>query len=569
MDPFAHAGALADAYRAVDWSRSPVGDPSTWSPTLLQALETAWSSRFPITLIWGPELVLLYNEAYVALIGDKHPAALGERTRTVFPEAWDGIAPLLEQATRGEATWSADALIPLVRHGHLEDCYFTFSYSPVRSAAGVIEGVVDISVETTRQVVDARRLALLSELGIALSGSASATQVAQRAAEVLAGDPADLPALALRLPRSTPAAEAVDEAGAGAPVLPAAPSAPWDGDRPLLEPVDGGVLAWLPVRVTGARSERGGHLVVRLPPALAADPDHLAFLALVARAVERALDAVAVLEAERRAVADERRLSEVLQHSLLTPPAQPAGVAVAVRYEPAGEQASIGGDWYDAFVLPDGDLVVAIGDVAGHDRDAAALMGQARNLLRGIAYATQAAASRVLSLLDEALEGLGLDTTATAVVARLGPPVDHDGAQGRSLRWSNAGHPPPLLLGADGRVRLLDHRSDLLLGLDPAAARADHEVLLAPGDTLVMCTDGLVEHRRQPLDVGLGRLADLLHGQQDLDVETLCDRLVAGSERHTEDDVVVLVVRVQARQGSESTAVRRVTSRPTGSSPSA
>ena len=116
---FARAGALREEYAATDWAAGPLGDPQGWSPALRASLDLIWGTRFAATLLWGPELVLLYNEAYVELMGDKHPA-LGRRCDEVFPEAMDAIGPLLAQVRAGgEATWSQDVLLPLERAGYV------------------------------------------------------------------------------------------------------------------------------------------------------------------------------------------------------------------------------------------------------------------------------------------------------------------------------------------------------------------------------------------------------------------------------------------------------------------
>src|SRR5512146_196752 len=92
-DPFRSAGSLRELYATLDWAATPLGAPSTWTPALRNAAGLALSTRFPVALMWGPEFVLVYNEAYVDLIGDKHPRALGRPSREVFPEAWDVIGP--------------------------------------------------------------------------------------------------------------------------------------------------------------------------------------------------------------------------------------------------------------------------------------------------------------------------------------------------------------------------------------------------------------------------------------------------------------------------------------------
>jgi hypothetical protein len=165
------------------------------------------NTAFPVTLFWGPEFVMVYNEAYVKLIADKHPAALGAPARHVFPEAWDMIGPMMESVLDGQgATWVEDAPVPLRRHGRLEECYFTFSYSPVRREDGVIEGVLDIAAETTREVVDRRRLELLGSLRAELSELEHADEVPMRALPLLRAATADLPWVGSGSGRRRPAA---------------------------------------------------------------------------------------------------------------------------------------------------------------------------------------------------------------------------------------------------------------------------------------------------------------------------------------------------------------------------
>jgi PAS domain S-box-containing protein len=149
-----------------------------------------------------------------------------------------------------------------------------------------------------------------------------------------------------------------------------------------------------------------------------------------------------------RLYGQQRALAGALQHSMLTDPPEPEHCEIVVRYVPAAEGAEIGGDWYDAFLEPGGATVLAIGDVVGHDVRAAAAMGQLRGLLRGISYSSGAPPAQVLTQVDRAVRGLGLDTMATAVVARL-EQGDDDRAAGRTLlRWSSAGHPPPTCCSA-------------------------------------------------------------------------------------------------------------------------
>jgi PAS domain S-box-containing protein len=244
-----------------------------------------------------------------------------------------------------------------------------------------------------------------------------------------------------------------------------------------------------------------------------------------------------------RLYGQQRALADALQRSMLTEPPLMEGCEVVVRYVPAAAGAEIGGDWYDAFFDREGQPVLAIGDVVGHDTRAAAAMGQVRGLLRGISFSSGGTPAEVLRRVDRAVEGLALDTMATALVARL----ERDGeAPGARLRWANAGHPPAVCISADGEVSLLDEKpADLLLGVFPETMREDHVSALEPGATLLLYTDGLVERRDRDIDAGTEALMDVVREIADLPLPELCDRLL---ERlflpDAQDDVAVLAIRL-------------------------
>jgi serine phosphatase RsbU (regulator of sigma subunit) len=275
------------------------------------------------------------------------------------------------------------------------------------------------------------------------------------------------------------------------------------------------------------------------------DADELTAAAEIGRRAATALDNI-------RLYGQLRTLAEELQRNLLTEPPQPDHVEIAVRYVPAAHEAQVGGDWYDAFLQRDGSTMLTIGDVVGHDSRAAAAMGQVRTLLRGIAYTSGENPSAVLSRLDQALLGLQVDTTATAVLARL-EQDDADAEAGvRRLRWSNAGHPPPVVRLPDGRVELLGGaEGDLLLGILPEAQRTDQVVELEAGSIVLLYTDGLVERRGMSLDVGLDRLRAAVSRVGDRPLQELCDAVLEQLlPRDAEDDVALVAVRLHPQHRS-------------------
>ncbi len=247
-----------------------------------------------------------------------------------------------------------------------------------------------------------------------------------------------------------------------------------------------------------------------------------------------------------RLYARQRSLAEELQRSLMTTPPEPDHCQIVVRYAPAAEAASVGGDWFDSFLQRDGATVVVIGDVMGHDTAAAAAMGQLRGLLRGIAWHSGEGPAEVLRGLDAAMQGLLITTTATAVVARLEQSEDELERGVTRVRWSNAGHPPPMLIHPDGQVQpLTDLAPDLLLGIDPTTGRNETVAVVDRGSTVLLYTDGLVERRGQDLEAGLSVLRGHLAELAQLELDALCDELLARMQpARPEDDVALVAVRL-------------------------
>ena len=283
----------------------------------------------------------------------------------------------------------------------------------------------------------------------------------------------------------------------------------------------------------------GALSIYRSAGRLAADEDDVATAQEVGARIALALDNARLYE-------QQRRLAEGLQRSLLSAPPAPDAAEIVVRYRPAVEVAQVGGDWYDAFVQPSGTTMLVIGDVVGHDTEAAAAMGQLRGLLRGIAYRDGVGPAQVLGDLDAAVQGLGMRTMATAAVARVEQTPEQRDAGLTTLRWSNAGHPPPLVLHTDGRVEALAaEKPDLMLGVDPATQRTDSVLTVRRGATLLLYTDGLVEGRDLPLDEGIGRLSAALADLGDQPLERLCDAVIERLRpERLQDDIALVAIRL-------------------------
>ncbi|MBE7186659.1 SpoIIE family protein phosphatase [Jatrophihabitans endophyticus] len=526
---FDSARALREDYARVDWAATALGPVAGWGPELRAAVELTLSTRFAVTLFWGPEYVLVYNEAYRAMIGDKHPAALGAPARAVFPEIWDSIGPMLEEVSRGDAVWTQNERLLIERSGFAEETFFTFSYSPVRDGAGAVLGAIDIATETTEQVRSLRRLATVSQLSEALNRLIEPSDLARLTLPVLRTAGEDLLAVDI-VTDGDPVGD--DRLAAGRPDDDTAPAI-------TLQPTSEGTVAWLPLAAPTLSDAR--YLVALLSPRLQADDGYLGFLRLIASSLVMALERSVARALERRQGEVSREMSETFQRSVLTSPTVPAGYELTVHYRAAAVDAQVGGDWYDAFPLPDGTVTVVVGDVTGHDQHAAAAMAQVRNLLRGVSYTVQQGPAGVLTVLDEAMHGLQAQSLATAVVAQVLP----DG----ELLWSNAGHPPPVHVAADGAARLLATRPEILLGVRTGATRTDHDLRLDVGDTLVLYTDGLVERRGETLDVSTDGLVRVLAGTQQLDTEAICSRLLERYGADADDDIVLLVLRRTGRLG--------------------
>ncbi|WP_083259922.1 SpoIIE family protein phosphatase [Cellulosimicrobium cellulans] len=367
----------------------------------------------------------------------------------------------------------------------------------------------------------------------------------QRLRDVAAlhADPARQPALdayaAARVPALTPTS-LVAETLAGAPQA-LRTGAPRPGDlveegpaHDLLVSLEPHAIVVLPLR--GRGHTRGLLTLVRGEARGRFTDADLASLRDVMAQIGLALD-------NAHLHAAQRTLAEELQRSLLTALPEPDHLHLVARYVPAATGTQIGGDWYDAFLVRDGSTCLVIGDVTGHDLRAAVSMAQVRNVLRGGAHAVVRSPAAIFESLDWAMHDLGVGAISTGVLAKVEQPAELAERGERLLRWSSAGHLPPLLLHPDGRAELLHRSTNLPLGLRAREDREDHTEIVPPGSTVVLYTDGLVERRGESLHVGLERLRTTAERLAGLPLEDLCDRLIADLAAGAEDDVALLAAR--------------------------
>ena len=190
----AGGGEMGALMRSMDWERTAFGPVENWSQALRSAVSICLTTRFPVVLYYGPERALIYNDAWRPVVGDKHPWSFGRAGTEVWAEIWDIIGPMFDTVFEtGEATWSDDQLLPLNRFGYVEECYFYYSYSPIRGEGGRVEGIFTAVTETTLRVLADRRTRLMRDLAAQSIEAKSTREAYAITAEVLAEDPHDVP----------------------------------------------------------------------------------------------------------------------------------------------------------------------------------------------------------------------------------------------------------------------------------------------------------------------------------------------------------------------------------------
>ncbi|GAA6527657.1 ATP-binding protein [Intrasporangium sp. DVR] len=307
-----HPGELGARFAAIDWSLTPLGPIAGWPEALRSAVSICLTSRFPMLVWWGHEYVMIYNDGYRPMLGTlKHPAALGRPGKEVWPEIWDTIGPMLDSVMdTGVATWSRDQKLIAERNGYPEECYFTFSYSPITTAGGEVGGIFTAVTETTDHVLSERRMGTLGVLARRLGEATDAEHVRRLAAAVLLSNPQDHPLVAMAdasmLPDDPRDLDVPEELRAD--VLAAATQAATmrrqvHHDLPVPVPLERGLsvagLHAMPITLPGDE-EMSEVLVIGRSSQRRWDPAIATYVALCVTHLGTALSAIRVLDTERQ-----------------------------------------------------------------------------------------------------------------------------------------------------------------------------------------------------------------------------------------------------------------------------
>ena len=550
---------MAGLIEQYDWSGTPLGNRDQWPHSLRTVVELSLATRFPMMIAWGPEFIMIYNDSYRPMLGStKHPGALGAKVSDVFPEVWVDIGPMLEGVmATADSSWVEDQYLRLDRSTQPEECYFTYSYSPLFDDDGNVGGVLDVVEETTKRVVADRRLRCVAELTHDLISAELTVDAYRLTASVLSGHRGDIGAVDIyQIVNGDPSLVATSRRPGDAPPPRDVLTAVASDHRPVRtgqDPDAHGLSERGPdehgVGEHGLSEHSGGFyvspigggfegiealLAISVNPDVSFDADYHDFVTLICDVVGTALDS-----AYRRSVevGAQRRLTDVLENALLQPVSDFA--TVAARYVPADGSLAIGGDWYDIVDLGDERRALVVGDCVGHGLEAVAVMAQLRSASRAMLLEGRDPAE-TLEALDAFAATLQGAFCATAVVTV----VDR---RARTIVYARAGHPPPLVVSGEVAI-WLDGAAGVPLAVVPGVNRSNQMRSLEPNDTLILYTDGLIERRGESLDEGLERLADAAidcvgasSGQPVADA--LLQLLLPGD---IDDDVVIVVKRLLA-----------------------
>ncbi len=313
----AGGGEMGALIRTHPWSETPLGPPAFWPGSLKTAIRIMLTSRQPIWIGWGSDLLFFYNDAYRSIVGGKHPCALGQPTAVVWREIWDDIAPMLATAMSGEeGTYVEEQLLIMERNGYPEETYYTFSYSPIPDGHEGAGGIICANSDDTRRVIGERQLTLLRDVATRMAQAHSWEDVAAQAMAAIGGSSKDIPFAGLFAVSPGSGHELIATAGID-PTHAATLAGAWPlaemPDTPGLVLVEAAVpglpgAAWVkpPAQAVLARINLSGPegvslvLAAGLNPFRLFDDSYRHFIESLARQVEAAITSVRALEEERR-----------------------------------------------------------------------------------------------------------------------------------------------------------------------------------------------------------------------------------------------------------------------------
>ncbi len=522
------------------WETTSLGSPESWSDGLKSAVQVCLSSSAPILLAWGPDLIRIFNDAYVELAGEANlVGSLGMDASTMWSDVWADLGPELMELQQGHtshAIFQRRFVIDGAKHHH--ERWLEYSGSCIRGG-DTDNGVFFMVADTTGRVVAKRHLICLRDLATGLLEAKDLTDVCIRAARLLSENTKSLPWAEFRVVEDrklirvattlTRAQVPPNHHQVTMTLTTGRPRVIHDGPdvidiRSNQPPEEGAWTYFAPLGFDQIR----GVFVAGLNPEHQSDPVYRAFVDLCWKAISVAIDSVAHHTEELQT---QRRISSTLQEAMLSPATD--SPTVAARYVPATGGLVVGGDWYDVIGLSDGRKALTVGDCVGHDLEAAAIMGQLRSASRALLIEGNSPA-QVLNAMDlfaGVIDGLA----ATMVCAILDP-------SNGQITYSVAGHPPGLLLGKE-RSEWLDQATGTPLGVR-TDARTETTAMLTDKDLVLFYSDGLIERRNEPLTCGLERLRVLCEAHWADPVQTFADTIL--SEMYSTgapDDIVLVAAR--------------------------
>jgi PAS domain S-box-containing protein len=326
LDFLSGGGEMGARMRDLDWTKTPLGDPSRWPQSLRTIVRVMLDSRYAMWMLWGPELTFFCNDAYLPTVGIKREWVLGARSDKVWEEIWPDIGPRIQNVLEhGQATWDEGLLLFLERSGFAEETYHTFSYSPVYDDLSRIAGMLCVVTEVTQRVIGERRLRALRDLAARGTGVETVQQACDRLMGVLRGNAFDVPFACLYLLEEGAEGARLGACTAEIPPLfrpsrlEAASPEPWPLGRlmarneALIVPLPSGPESIpspfraspvasamvLPVQGQGS-STCVAVLVAGISPRRALDEDYRGFFQLIAGQFSAALGDAQAYEAERR-----------------------------------------------------------------------------------------------------------------------------------------------------------------------------------------------------------------------------------------------------------------------------